>query len=394
MDEGQDLMKKSRELLAGLVLLAALATLALAVTYDSNGNPGDTPYQTAITALSTQETLSCKDLSGSQMSTVEPSSGDETHVASPEYGYSGPGSPSDLSVSPGDIVYHYYRVTNEGNANDPNYKGIFYYDHYAGASGWTVELWLGGAFNTTLEAGATSEVTGTFNDNSDSAFDYKVMVSSEASGAPNGSYIIIVSTVETTSTPTTKYQGANNYYYSGWASAMDSVTDQVSAPILTLTRTSTVDAPAVYTGDHHDAVPGAVITFTMNYSNDGGASAESVVLVDRIPANTKLAHVNTTGSTTNVNITAASGNATGWTVYYNAVDDSPNKTYGNYTNWVLIGSLEAGTEDFPGGGTTYVSVDAPYNAKWIKWEKQVNGVKGYIDSAEDNKTLTWGATIR
>lgn len=376
-----------------MVLLAALATLVLAATFNSDGNPGDTTSGTAITALSTLETLSLKDLSGTQMSTVEPASGNEVHTAGSEYGFSGPGTPTDQSVTPGSIVYHYYLATNEGNAND-NYTIKHWFNHYGSAAGWVVEVWEGGSFTFTLEAAAVSSEVRTVNDNADKPFNYKVIVSSEASGAPNGSYIIVLTSMETSSTPTGQYHGANEYHYGGAASATDSVADLVAAPILTLTRTSTVDAPAVYTGGSHDAVPGSVITFTMTYGNSGGASAESVVLVDRIPANTKLAHANTTGTTTNVNITTAEGNATGWTVYYNAVDDAPNKNYGNYTNWVFIGTLEAGTEEFPGGNATYIPANAPYNAKWIKWEKQMNGVKGYIDQAEDNKTLTWGATIR
>ena len=129
----------------------------------------------------------------------------------------------------------------------------------------------------------------------------------------------------------------------------------------------------------------------MTYGNTGASSAESIILVDKIPDNTKLAHVNTTGITTNVTIEAGQGDATGWVVKYSTLV-SPNKAYGNTGDWsagngATIGTLTAGTEKFPGSGATYITADGAYGAKWIKWEKL------YVSAAED-KTLTWGVTIR
>ena len=378
----------------GLLMVIGLA--AWAQSFSTTGNPDDTATGTSITAYATNETLAYEDEGGMAMASLEVESGDETHTTTSEFGFSGPGSPSDQSVSPGDIVYHDYWVTQEGNANDPNYTVSTYYTEEAGAQDWVVEVWVGPAptFYKTLEAGVVSVEGATSNDDSDAHFQYKVIVSSEAAGAPNSSYINIYTTWETTSRPTNEYTGGNYLTYGGWSFATDVVQDQVAAPVLTLTRTSTVDAPIDYTGGRHDAVPGSVITFTMTYTNEGAASAESVVLIDKVPnyaeGYTRLGHINNTGATTYVTIEAAQGNATEWTILYSTQDTltSGQRAYGDRTVWTVVGTLSAGTEKFPGDGLTYLEGSSEASARWVKWEKQ------YVDAAEDTKSVTWGVTIR
>jgi hypothetical protein len=379
-------------------LLIGYAIMAQAApSYDTMGNPGDVRAGTVISSPATFEVLNYLDPNGSQMPTVEPPVA-WVHVVTSEYGYSGPGSPTDLSVAPGDIVTHDYLVTHEGNVTDEGYRTTSWYGHFNTASGWTVEAWVGDppTFFKTLEAGVASTETGTFNNDSDSSLRYRVIIPTEVSKVANGSYIILVTTFETTNTPVGKYTGGNYLTYSGWGLASDEVKDQVEAPILTLTRTASVDAPFKYQGGRHDAVPGSAIKFTMTYSNEGGGSAEGVVLVDKIPnyyvagisGGTRLAHVNVKGPTTNVTIEGGQGNGVGWTVKYSTLE-SPDKTYGvGSPTWELIGVLTTGGEMFPGSGLLYVPGDVTYEARWIKWEKPS------IDTTEDTKILTWGVTIR
>lgn len=385
-----------------LALCALLFTVfvpqAGAITYDSTGNPNDMPSGTVLTHLATFETLSFRDPAGTLMTTVEPT-GNRTDTVIAEYGFSGPGTPADNTVSPGDVVWTYYCSTNEGNANSVNANTIsFRFDEYGGASGWNVQAWINNTIHATLTPGVSDvNAGGSSNDNSQTPYAYRVQVTTEAAGAPNGSYIVMVTTVESSSTPIGKYTGGNAYTYGGWATATDQAADQTSAPILTLTRSSTVDAPtaaAGYTGGIHDAVPGSVITFTLAYSNTGSASAESVIIVDKVPTNTKLAHFNGkgTGTSRNVNLTAAQGNGTGWTIYYSKLAN-PSKVYGNTADWSggnggTIGTLSTGAEQFPNSNTTYVTGDDAYLATWIKWEK------ASIATTEDDKSLIWGATIR
>jgi hypothetical protein len=387
------MMRNGVKILCLFIFLAAFSGAALAQSFNTTGNPADTASGTDITAYATTETLNYVDPDNTAMPEVNPP-GDDTHSVGSEYGYSGPGSPVDLTVTPGDTADHYYAVTHEGNVDDSSFTLKSRFNEFGGAAGWLVEFYTGESYTflKTLEAGVTTTEAYTMYDDDHMPFQYKVIVSSEVAGAPNGSYITVYSTLETANSPTGLYTGGNAYTYAGWGIASDEVTDEVAAPILTLTRTSTIDAPKVYTGGHYDAVPGAIITFTITYTNEGGASAESVVLVDRIPnfdlGYTRLAHVNTNGDTTNVDIEAAQGDATGWTVKYSTLA-GPDKTYGYNTGWTLIGTLSAGNEEFPGGGATYTDAGGgAYGAQWIKWEKQ------YVDSAEDDKSLTWGVTIR
>jgi uncharacterized repeat protein (TIGR01451 family) len=206
------------------------------------------------------------------------------------------------------------------------------------------------------------------------------------SGGTAASSISITTVASTASTPVGQYTGANGLTYGGVGSSSNILYYSILKPVLTLTRTSTVDAPIVnnpvgYTGGIHDAVPGSIITYSLSSSNTGNISAESVIIVDMVPANTYLAHVNVSGSTTNVNITPSAGTG-GWTVSYSTLDN-PNKSYGVTTGWTLLGS----SPPYPSSSTTYSYSDGPYNAKWLKFEM-------VSFQAETAHSITWGATIR
>ena len=390
-------MKSARYLLL-IVIFLGLAGPSMAF-YIPSGCGGDTTSGTALTALATNETIDYKDGNATAMTQVVCAT-TETKTTTTEYGLNwAADTPADQPVTPGSTIWNSeYLVSNCSNTTESvKFKSRF--DHYNSAAGWVVELWLSSTRLATLSAGSvnTYDIPGGIPQSDTYPLKYKVIVSSESGSAPNGSYITIVSTYETTNTPVITlpgynyYTGGNYYDYGGRGAISDEVRDTVGAPILTLTRTSTTDAPTAFTGGTHDAVPGAVITFTMNYSNTGAASAESVILVDKIPTNTKLAHINTTSTAGSVKITAAQGTASGWTVYYNSVDDtldSAKKAYGYYTNWNSIGTIEPSSKAFPGGSTCYTDAGGgAYTAKWVKWEKL------YVASAEA-KSLTWGVTIR
>jgi uncharacterized repeat protein (TIGR01451 family) len=388
-------MTNYKLLITNLISLILFTAVACAATHNTTGNPGDTASGTTIVAASTFESVTWKDGLGTLIGTAEPSSGNELATAEAEYGLFGPGTLSDVSVTPGETAYHSYNATNEGNADD-TYTFKYSYYQFALATDWVAEVWSEGTRVTTLTASSITTEVQVVSEDSDRNFYYKIIVPIDIAKAPNGSYITVVTTIETASTPVVgnppyNYTGGNYLTYAGRGSNEDSVQDQVAAPILTLSRASTVDATSTYTGGSHDAVPGAVITFTMTYGNDGEASAESVVLVDKIPTNTKLAHVNNSGSITTpttLTISAAQGSAEGWTIKYSTLDN-PDKTYGvGAPTWEAIGTLTTATVKFPSDGTTYIPANDPYNAKWIKWEKQ------YVDPAEDSQTLTWGVTIR
>ncbi len=367
---------------------------AFAVTFNSTGNPTDTASGTLVTALATLETASYKDANSSLMPTADASSsGNDQKTTLGEYGFSESGAIS-LSVMPGDTVSQYYGITNEGN-NFDSYTFSHRFDQFNGASGWVVQVWDGVTFVTTLTAGTAFPRVKTVSNDADAFYNYKVIVPTGA-GAPNASYITIVSTFDTTAAPWGKYTGGNAFTYGGKNHTLEAVQDTVASPSIAITRTSTVDAPKAgvgYGGGVYDKVPGAIITYRINYNNTGSASAENVILTDKVPSSTNLAHFNTTGNTNFVNITMGQGNASGWTLSYSVLDN-PSKAYGNSSDWSganggSIGTLTVGNEQFPGGSATYAngSGNIPYNAKWVKWEKL------YVSAAENNN-LTWGVSIR
>jgi len=374
-------------MIAVLILIAGAA--GAVPKFMSTGNPTDTATGTTITAYGSLETISYYDSNMTVMPTVELGTNSSEVVVS-EYGFSGPGHLDKVYVKPGETVYHYYRITNEANASDnPNLYHTFNY--YGGASNWNVELYYDTGFVATLDAGVTISQNPGISDNADKPLYYKVQVAASATYAPAGSGITFITSYETPSTPVGQYTGGNYFTYGGNAASSEGVTEEVEAPSITLTRTSTVDAPLTFTGGIHDNVPGSVITYMITYSNTGNANAENCILIDKIPTYANLAHFNTTGTTTNVAITMAAGNATGWAISYSILD-TPNTSYGNAADWSGANGGSIGTlpNAYPGGTTTYANGSGviPYNAKWVKWEK------ASVAPSEDNMTITWGVATR
>ncbi|MFH1347628.1 MAG: hypothetical protein ABIH22_02955 [Candidatus Margulisiibacteriota bacterium] len=365
---------------AGVALFVFILLLkADAVTFTSTGSPGDTPSGTIITAEAANCTLDYKDSGGSSMAQVNPASDIETTVL-PIYGCSGPGSPANQNSSgPGDPKTYSYVLTNEGNVSttfsltkEVSYTGV--------SSGWTINIVEGGTSTVTDEITLSEDGQGLFD----------VTVTPTIS-AVDGDTATVTVYASTTLGPSGSYTGANGLTYGGLAATSDATVTTISgAPTLTLTRTSTVDAPTVHaahTGaDIHDAVPGSVITFTYAFENTGGGAATSNIIVDKIPTNTSGCHVNATSEVANVTITAAKGTATGWTVSTSEVA-SPSRVYGNTADWTQIGTIDASTDyaTFEGGSGNF-TLGFYKNSTYIKLEKAsiAGGTSG---------TLMWGVTI-
>lgn len=387
-------------IILGIVILFA-APKGIAQSYRTTGNPGDNTSGEGFTAYRTQETMDYTDANANSKPTTMPAD-DFSFTILPDYGFSGPVTPETYTViTPGDVSTHeIFIITNEGDA-DIDTLWAYYVTLESGAVNWTAEVRTGAdALVYSLVPGTTSTETITLQDDTDTSTDaekryIRVRVSPNVSEAPDGSDISIFLTVESTlKTPSGYYIGGNSLTYGDTIEVTFNFYDVTSAPDLRLTRVATVDAPdkSGYAGNHWDAVPGSIITFTMTYSNEGGGSAESVVLIDKVPDNTRLTCVNNDSDTTYVNITnGQQGNASGWSVYYfdQATINPSDKTYGATANWSLIGILTAGTETFPGVGTTWTSGEATYDdAYYVKWEKP------QVDGGETDKTLTWGVSIK
>ncbi len=378
-----------RNIILGFILIVLMSGVAVAQqAYVTTGNPTDSASGTLITAEGDDVDIFYDDSQGTGLITNDAS--DIVYTVGAEYGFSMWSAPSDYIVTPGDFVTHEaYYVTSEANNDDTNFSYTSYYTEEAGASDWKVQVYKDGTYHKTLTVDLVTIEGVTLENNSSLNFHYDVLVTSEVAGAPNGSSITILTTFETSSTPValnTGYTGGNAYTYGGTSEVFGEVRDTTSAPILTLYRTYEVDAPKTYTGGTKEAVPGSIITFIMTLSNEGNASAESVIIIDKIPPDTNMAHVNTSGDTTNVNIDVATGSGGSWTVSY-TTEATPNTSY--EAAWTVIGALSStGTGSWPGNSNTWLSDSAEAGAKWIKWEK------ASVATGEDSKTLQWGVTIR
>jgi hypothetical protein len=380
-------------ILLGVMLIASTPSVN-AQTFSSDGNPGDTASGEVINIFATNEAAYYQDANLNNRSTNAVT--DISYTTSPEYGLSMNVDITDLNiVSPGDLVNHsIYVVTNEGNTTLP-YDGSYYFEYGGGASGWTVEVWQGaGPVFQPLIAGTVSTESKTLSEDSQTAglasrF-YRVYVSPNAAEAPNGAYIDVFTTYEVSATPVGTYEGANTLIYGGTSEARDYFRDEVQAPELVISRAHAVDSPDTYTGGDNDYVPGAVVTFTLTYTNEGSAEAREVILIDKIPtkeatSGTNLAHVNGTGNHGNVTLTPATGTAADWTVSYSTIA-TPATTYGATADWTQIGTVTG--NQYPSASGLYETGSSEYDATWIKWEKST------VEATEVDKTIVWGVTIR
>lgn len=390
-------------IILGIAILVAMPKVNAQV-FSADGNPADTESQEVITILNTEETFGYQDANLNQKPTVSADS-NISYSVFPEYGFTmNPDNPNQ-TVTPGDIRYQYYGVTNEGNAGDA-YTLKCFYDYNKTpplATNWTVEVWLNPAspsFLGTLSAGSITNYIEQIVEDGDVLPYFTVYVGSTTIEAPDGSFVRVLLTSETSATPAGRYQGANDYWYGGAWSTTDEAIYQTAAPVLVLTRVFTVDAPTEggYGGGDNDPVPGAVITFTMTYSNEGNGDANNVFVVDKVPTDTTFGHANKTGAAGNVTITPGSGSTdVTWEVWY-STDATPPFSYIDDTNWTLIGTVDGTAPDaWPTAATIYGTTEPGYLGTgggtgvvtYVRWKRL-----GLIPSTEDTKTITWGVTIR
>ena len=376
-------MKNKKELvfwiLGGGIAALCLVILAIAPAYSDTT---DTPSGTIITAEAAECTLDYQDTGGIDKTTVNPASDIETTVA-PIYGLSGIGAPADQNSSGStDPQYFLYTVTNEGNASD-TYALAIDSTSYGGPgspSGWTIEV---------VESG-NDNVISTLLIGEDGTGQFRIKVTPIGT-ATDGQYVDVTAKASTAQTPVGEYTGSNGLTYGGSSEASHTARTTISgAPLLTLTRVSTVDAPSAFSGDAHAHVPGAVITYTYTYSNTGSGSAESNVIVDKIPTNTQAVQVNTT-EVSNVSITASQGDATGWTVATSEVNSPQSgfRDYGSTEGWTVIGTISS-TADYAtnSGGTGGFTKGIGTGTTYLRFEKSS------IATDEDTKKLMWGVTIK
>ena len=359
----------------GLVMLLILSVMLvagvrLAVAYNASGNPNDTPTGISIKFHKQLNSFDYLNPNSTPEATVY-SSTLEVLVTTEAglYGW------TDIDLyqytTPGVPVTWETIVTNEGNVGvtlSLTKEGLVY---SPGAGPWTCKFYNGSSW--------VDSVSQAIADNTGYAFKIRIVPSAVQTESPDGSKArahVFLTTGYPAPASGGTYTGVNSLTYASYTNADNNVTAEIQAPVMTLSRTSEVDAPITYTGNKNDPVPGSVITYTITYQNTGAGNASESIIIDKVPNDTQGYHVNMTGPKANVTIEASQGNATGWTAYY-STHVSPSFTYGVYTSWESLGTITT-TQNWP----------LTNEAKFVKWEKAT------VTPSEGSKTLTWGVTIK
>jgi hypothetical protein len=372
-------MRKS--ILLSVIFLLLISGGAFAVTYEATGNPGDTLAGTPITLESSNNTFNYKN-SGQDRPTVE--GGTHRITTGIEMGFSAPQSPDGvyyLPATPGSTYTWDIEITNEGNADLTTLTTLSAFSNSPSGSGWTGELSLEGT-NYGTSALVTIE--------EDTAVHCQLLLTpaTTETGAPDASTGTINFTLTTgygdagtSGAGGYSYDGLNNLTYGG--KGYISATNYgltIEAPVMTITRTSTVDAPEKFLGDGggvHASVPGSLWTFTISYTNEGTGNAEEVVIVDKVPDKCAAYKFNVQEGEDRVNVTAPVETSTGWVAYY-STNDNPFTNYGAL-GWNYVGPLT--------GTDTELEIDS--SAKWVKWQRETASME-----PGENATLQWSVYVK
>jgi uncharacterized repeat protein (TIGR01451 family) len=379
MKRGKFTNMKNKAILA-LMFLCLLAGAAMgAPAFNLTGNPADTTAETTVTFNGGQNTLDF----------INPNATPEQTLTAPTlefsvareagflYDYDPLFLPTIQYTTPGVPVTWEVVVTNEGNSNlTLNVKKTTIVTNPPGLTGWTVKF---------IDGTAKDAISKALNEDTDLSFKFVITPSTVETESPDGSTGTVTITITNEqgyplagyTSEGFFYTGVNGKKYGGLVTSEERGEAEIEAPVMTLWRTQTINAPITYTGGIHDAVPGSVITYTISYENTGAAAARDVIIIDKVPTDTQGYHVNKTEQQTNVTIEAVQGTAVDWRVYY-STNPSPLFTYGNYANWTLLGTLDAGT---------YSWIVPTTLETYVKWEKASVG-------SPESGTLTWGVIIK
>jgi uncharacterized repeat protein (TIGR01451 family) len=380
-------MKKVLILIGVVAVLMMIGTSAFAASKTLN----ETESGTLITAEGTNNTLAYTDLGGSPQATIE-----STRIiiaVLPVYGFQNITAlgalPTPTVIGAAGAKTFTYPLTSEANAQDT--YGVYASVTFGGntnGTGWTVQVKNGATvlFTLTKATVTTSQCAVILNEDGLAVINYVVtpsgLVTDYTGSNPNGSYASVTLTLTTDSTPVGEYLGANMNYYGGTADATDTAITTIETPLMKMTRSPIVNAPRTYTGVKNDAVPGAVISYVIKATNEGAATASNVIILDKVPANTKAFHLNLgAGTLSNVTLeTPAQAGldtaASGWTIMY-TTGEPAGFGYGQDGGWFAMPADHLITNE-TGIGTV----------EYVKFEK------ASVTTAAGVTTFTWGVTIR
>jgi uncharacterized repeat protein (TIGR01451 family) len=184
--------------------------------------------------------------------------------------------PSDGNVLPGASVDYAYQVTNIGNGSDT--YGLAAEITASSGGTWTAELYNAAGTDTIDTTGPLAE---------DATFNFILRVTAPA-GAGEGDTCTVEVTITGSTSDGGSYTGDNGNTYGGDDTLTDTTLTTCTAALVRLEMSVAVSEPGgtdVNTnGSTTDPVPGATITYTIVYDNEGTSPAESFVLTQLLSA--------------------------------------------------------------------------------------------------------------
>jgi len=173
---------------------------------------------------------------------------------------------ADQQGLPAAMVDYEYQLINMGNATDNftlNATGL--------PSGWTASMLKNGGTISDLSVAEDAMST----------FTVRVTIPDSANDNATG---VIVVTANSMGSDGAEYT-VEPWQYGGADSLTDSATTTCSSAIIALTKAAQVGTATGYNGLNAN-VPGSLVTYCLEYHNNGSANATDVTVTDMIPSHT------------------------------------------------------------------------------------------------------------
>lgn len=249
---------------------------------------------------------------------------------------------TSLSLAVGETKVFTYSILNSGNRADTFKIEVDSFSLNNGAVSWTFTLYVDGTKTSLLADTLTTAATVA----ADAIKQCSVAIWSNSTPANSPDLsradfrLKIYQGNVNTADSTGQYTGDNGTTYAtGSAGGQDFASALLAAAKLTLAKAVT----SVKIGGAASApLPGATILYTLTYNNIGSASADSVVLIDTVPANTTFDTASSSMSNLGASATFADDSGSSGFTCQVTTSASPNQAYVS-TDWNNLTNYSAGT---------------------------------------------------
>jgi len=249
-------------ILMAVILMPALASATGTASGTSLTNSVKLFYQNTASVDQTPQTTSA----GTTVTSV--------------YGYDTTAVSSDASVAPGETATYRINFINKGNVSDTFTYSLDAFDTSGSAVSWSRDLYDSSATN----ALSNPHTDGPLAEDADTALVIKITPPGSTGDASVGTVYV---SIKTNNTPAGQYTGNNVTTYGGVNDTHTFIfVTTVGGPVMTVSKTLTVSAPASYVsngGAATDPVPGATLSYQIIFQNTGSGTATNVWIYDTFP---------------------------------------------------------------------------------------------------------------